>query len=280
MTVTATKRKDIPHLRDMNDYEFAYWLHTRTGEWHPCVHLKLDGFFGKIGKDKEGKFFFQTARSGILRSPSEIVWHALNRGYEGEHLVRAKNMCEMFIRIENSSLVREMPEDTMYECEFFYKPMAQIEGDKITFVSVPYALDFFTSDLTIFVHKGSAASGDDEFRLRFKQHTFSGNINMLPSELELKGTIDLQPYINAVRLFPDHDILTLRSKSYTDRATKLHMKGEMMKLKESLTSYLVNHPNVVIPHMGDYHEGLVYHINNKQYKVITHDYWKKRHATV
>lgn len=275
--IQSVKRKNIPHLADMNDYEFVYWLYNIVDKWKPRVHIKLDGFFGRFGRDPEGNFFFQTARSDVLYDPKEVIWHALKNDYHGEQLVRAKHICEMFTKIQNS-INDMMPPDTVYECEFFYKPLSQIEGDKITFVTIPYDLKNFPTDLTIYIHKASKCDGRGEFTcpaIEVEKDGITYRSSMLHTWF-----IDMTQYRNYMREMSQDEILSLRSLKHRDREMKRKVREEIANVKEHLIRYLLSHDKIRKPDMGEIYEGLVVHINTKQFKVVTREYRRLRDATL
>lgn len=276
MTTPATsRRRDIPHLRNMSDYEFAYWLYYKLPPcWEPRVHAKLDGFYGRIGRDWDGNFFFQTARSPVLRDPQEILWFALSKDYIGEALVRASHMAAMFAYIRDSDLIREMPKDTVYECEFFYRPLAVNQDDEtITFVTVPYAQEAFKLPLTIYVHR--IADATDNVELDNEPLTISVDIDVRSSRLNV-APLPMVGFIEYVHQIPVEEILLLRSQKQADRARKLELKQEFAGLREELGRFIMKTPYICHLNLGPVEEGLVVHINTKQFKIVSLDYQRLR----
>lgn len=271
MEIVSIKRKDIPHLRDMNDYEFMYWLIHEDPLWTPRVHQKLDGFFGRFGKDSNGDFFFQTARSDVLRDPIAVIWYALDRGYTGVDLVRAKHIAEMYNMIRSSRALESMSKGTAVSCEFFYKPMAtRNEDGTLTFVNVSYFEDAFDKDLTIYVHSVTDLAGN-EVHTPFP-FIEQDDIKIHSSRLNLSAPVDLSWLKAYANQWEVADLMMLSSRKQIDRARKLELKGIVSEFKEELRSTLLKSESIQQLPITNTHEGLVFHINEKQYKVINESF--------
>lgn len=263
----ASKRKNLPHLRDMHNYDFAHWVLNVPDDWYPRVHLKLDGFVGRFGRDWDGEFFFQTARSDILRDPSSIIMYALDRGYVGEDLVRANDMAAMFTLIRDSKMFASVMRGEVVTGEFFFKDMATYdeEYDTLQFVTIPYAAEFFTTPLTIFIHTVTDFQGA-EITPRIVS---DDQIQVYSSRLLLQESINMRRFKKYIELIPYDQLMSLRSLKHKDRELKAAVGKEIEVVKDFLGNYLLNTQSIIRPDMGETFEGLVFHINSKQFKVVT-----------
>lgn len=271
--IVISKRKDIPHLVDMNDYEFLYWLVNENVQWEPRVHQKLDGFMIKIGRDSQGEFFFTTARSEVIRDPAAVLWHTISREPTGAQLDRGMKISEMFRLIEGTV---DIPHNTYFECEAFYKPLAHHDGNDITFVTLPYRSKSFEKDLTLFVHSVKQSNTGEEV-----QDTItSSEIDIRASRLKLRRPIDLTDFKKYVEAMSDQEILSLRSLKHKDREMKLRIKQETSTLKRALREMLLESKDIEQLNVAKHHEGMVFHIGEKQFKTVTDYYWEYRNATL
>lgn len=272
--VVSCKRKDIPHLHQMNDYEFIYWLLNEDTYWTPRAHMKLDGAFIRFGKDSNGDFFFQTARSDVLFDPQQVVWHSLSKGYTGESLDRASKISAMFKTIVDSQMFVDLPKDISLECEMFYVPLAEDDGKNYTFVTLPYSKKYFTQDLTLYVHRISTASTGEETEIQLPD----ADIPLRKSRFPQLTALNLSHYQEYVSLIGQERIMSLNSRKHADRKMKLQTKELVATLKAALSKYILSmYPQKTL---GAYTEGVVLHINNKQFKVISDDYWRIRNEAV
>ena len=102
------------------------------------VRLKLDGLNLKFGKDKAGKVFIEGARTGPVFDDGAFVGHAKSKGYKGEVLLRAQHYEDMLSFFRSAPFMKVLPNDTKIDCEMFYNPMGNDDGDTIKYVNVRY----------------------------------------------------------------------------------------------------------------------------------------------
>lgn len=275
--IAEKKRQNIPHLSDMPAQDFITWLRSMDGkDFKPKIHHKIDGFFGRFGKDSDGQFFYQLARTPVLRDPQEVLWYALSREYIGEQLVRASKITQMMIMLRDSEIVKTMIDGSAIECDFLFKPMAEKLDENFKFVSIPYFESTCKTDLTIFAHSWTSAE-DTSIHIDLDMRQFlhaDSNVRVIPSEIKLENPIDISEFTQLASSLPTSDIRVLKSLNHFDRARKIQIRDWVNSIQTAFTDKILNEPQLIEKsnELGPFREGYVLHINSKQFKVVTPHY--------
>lgn len=142
--IKTTSRRSIPHLLDLSSKAIG---EVRQSLDDIEISLKIDGAGIRFGKDEQGNFFFETSRSGIIRSGQQFIDHVNSR--PGASKERAFHYKNLFNSIKDSNLWKELPNDCKVVCEVLYNPMASIQNNKARFVSVEYDTSKLGTIMTI-----------------------------------------------------------------------------------------------------------------------------------
>ena len=274
MTVAEQKRKNMKHLSEMNDYDFCMWMLYDAGKTGNYLDLswKLDGFFLRFGKDEEGNPWFQTARSPVLYDPMAVIWHALSRGYDHQAMGRAEVYFHLIKQIWESKIMDEIEDDSCFACEVFDKSMAKHDKEKgtLTFVNIPYDDKFFTTDVTLFIYQLQVASTGQTWIDGYTGDLkLDENIRTLGSKFRVD--LDYEYFRTAVQSFGSN-LLVLKSLKHKDRDLKLALKEKVAILKQQFSAYVLSKAKEK-HEMGENFEGVVFKVNNTEYKITT-DYFK------
>lgn len=264
MNVAPKKRKNMKHLAEMSDYDWARWMEYNFDDQIEAS-WKLDGFFLRFGKDEEGKFWFQTARSPVMHDPMEVIWHSLSKGYDHNGMTRAENYFHLLTNLQEHPLYQMIPNDCGLECEVFDSKGAVYDKDTDTlrFVNIPYAALFFAEPVTLFVYKMIVASTGEDWIAGFTHDAFPG---MGAYGTRFTIDVDFSYFQNAVASLSEAAIDSLKSMKHKDRELKLATKEKIAILKQQFNTYILSRVN---PLMGENFEGVVIWINNSEYKITT-----------
>lgn len=143
-TTIKTSRRSIPHLIDLPIKSIGEVRQSLDGAE---ISLKIDGAGIRFGKDELGQFFFETSRSGIIRSGQQFIDHANSRPSANQE--RAYHYKNLFNDIKDSCIWKELPNDSKVVCEVLYNPMAIIQNNKACFVSVKYDTSKLGTTMTL-----------------------------------------------------------------------------------------------------------------------------------
>ena len=270
--IMPKKRKNMKHLREMNDLAFCEWILSDPGS-RLDLSWKLDGFFLRFGKDAEGKPWFQTARSDVLYDPKELVWHALSKGYDYQRISRSESYFHLINTIWDSSIMNSIPNDSGFECEVFNKEMSYIENGSRTFVNVPYDDSFFKTDITLAIYRLVVASTGQTWI-----DGYGGKI-ILDPKIDTFGTrfsIDIGSmdyFVDSVSNITDGGRLLhlFDSRKQADRAEKIRLKEMVARLKAQFGALVMDRAAKQNT-MGPVFEGIVLSINRTEYKIVTPEF--------
>jgi len=275
----ATRRRGISHLHDMKDDEFITWLKSiktiSNGvlKDHKVV-MKVDGLGARFGKDSSGKIFFEGSRTGPIYDSGAFSQFARERGSNNvdelvQRAIHYDNMLEVFKR---SKIAKSLPTDSKVVCEVFYNPLSQQKDNGVVFVTVKYDRAKLGTMMTVLPYTVLVAStgeehSDKELIKKSLLANSTDEIKVIDPNLKLTS-IDISAFIKPIESITNMDVLQSRKK--VDKEEKATLLALIQRVKLELTQYLLEHPGIEGKFkLGPDIEGIVLHINNNPYKLIT-----------
>ena len=180
------KRVSIPHLENLTDDQFKAVLNAEKID----LHLKVDGAGIRFWKE-DGKFIMGTSRVARIEEARQFIDH-------NPRSMRCRAYANLFHTLEDSLVVKRLPENVTVIAEVLYKPLGYKDGTNHVYVKVPYriindlaiaVIDIVESDSmmpvdeqtrhTIMMDMIRAAGGEDI--LMFSTGLFSIDGELLPS---------------------------------------------------------------------------------------------------
>lgn len=279
--VAASKRKSILHLEKAKPSEFLELareiLNKNGGKLENIkISLKVDGAGIRFGKDSQGKFFFETSRSGPIWQRKAFSTYA--RQKDGSDIERAMHYDDIFDHLEASNLWKDLPSDTKVIAEILYNPMAEvINGDKIKFVTIEYDKSKLGSLMTIipfdvvqsstgFPHK------DKEKILKNLLSKSTPEIKIASAELQ-SSQLDVSAILKPIQILGNDIDRILSSRKKEDKAAKELYQAVLQNVKEQLAKYILENPNIEgKDKFGPDFEGIVLDIGGRVFKITTQKY--------
>lgn len=129
-------RVSIPHLENLTDDQFSAVLNAEKID----IHLKVDGAGIRFWKE-DGKFVMGTSRVARIESARQFIDH-------NPCSMRCHAYAKLFHTLEDSLVVKSLPENVTVIAEVLYKPLGYSEGLTHVYVKVPYMINY---DLAIAV---------------------------------------------------------------------------------------------------------------------------------
>lgn len=276
---TATRRQGIVHFEKMKDEEFIRFLKQTRDEFKGVlkdmkVVGKLDGAGFRFGKDENGRIFVEGSRTGPIFDEGAFTAYATNKGSRPEVLSIAAHYDNVLKFFKGSSLAKSLPDDTKVIIELFYNPMATIEDNGITFVTVKYDRNKLGTHLSIAPYDVVRASDGephpDKDAILKKLYSLSTKEVMVIDPNLSMGQIDISGTIKTLESLLDVDLSILKSRKKVDKERKDSLKALIQSAKDDLAAYILNHKEIYgKDKMGDEIEGIVIHINGIPYKITT-----------
>lgn len=130
------KRVSIPHLENLTDEQFSAVLNAEKID----IHLKVDGAGIRFWKE-DGKFVMGTSRVARIEEARQFIDH-------NPRSMRCRAYAQLFHTLEDSLVVKSLPENVTVIAEVLYKPLGYREGMNHVYVKVPYRI---SNDLAIAV---------------------------------------------------------------------------------------------------------------------------------
>lgn len=130
------KRVSIPHLETLTDDQFKAVLNAEKID----LHLKVDGAGIRFWKE-DGKFVMGTSRVARIESARQFIDH-------NPRSMRCRAYANLFHTLEDSLVVKSLPENVTVIAEVLYKPLGYRDGMNHVYVKVPYRI---INDLAIAV---------------------------------------------------------------------------------------------------------------------------------
>lgn len=275
--IAASKRKGMMHLEKAKPSEFLELardiMKSGNGQMKDVkISLKVDGAGIRFGKDSQGRFFFETSRSGPIQQKKAFTAHASQK--DGADLSRASHYDDMYDHIEASNLWKDLPADTKVVAEIMYNPMAEILQDKVKFVSVTYDKSKLGSLMTIIpfdvVVSSTGKTHDD------KDNIIKGLLKKTNSEIKvesanLKGaTFNVETILKPIFALGSDIDSVLASRKASDKAKKELYQIVIQNVKDQMAKFILDHPEIAgKDKFGPEIEGLVLDIGDRQFKVTT-----------
>jgi hypothetical protein len=262
--IEATPRQGLIHFEKMKPIEFLHLAQEIAAQDRHLRHiktsLKVDGASARFGKDSDGKFFFETGRSGAVQTPKAFSTYTMDKGGTFEMIERALHYDEMYDILEGSDIWDDLPNNTKVICEIMFNSMAELIDDKLKFVSIKYDRHKLGNVMTIIP---ISVIGDyDIDKLYDKSNDDIKIISPDLGHINIKLDIDLD-FVDEI----DETVLT--SLKHKDREKKLEYITLLQEIKDAIAKQILAMPIVGRDVLGDEIEGLVVELGGKTYKITT-----------
>jgi hypothetical protein len=288
-SVVQTKRQNITHLERMKPVEFVLFAKELLGQAagklkDVKISLKVDGFGARFGRDRDGKFFFETSRSGPIQSPGAFSEFNRRRGVSDETMMaRAKHYDELYDALKSSPLWYHLPIDSKVICEILYNPMADLVDGGLKFVSVKYDRERLGNVMTIapfYVVRASTGERlpDSDDILQAMEGLSNKDVKIIDPKLG-DMDIDVSATLKPMSLFDDEVIAILQSRSRADKARRAEYEAVVQEVKSSLAKRILSAEVEGKDKLGKEIEGFVLDIGGKSYKVTTQDFKDSKKRT-
>lgn len=281
-SVQSTKRTNITHLEQMKPVEFVEFarkiLIDHKGQLKDIpIDLKVDGMGCRFGRDTDGKFFFETSRSGPINTPGAFSAFNKSKGTTDEVLInRAKHYDDLYDQVKSSPIWYHLPIDSKVICEILYNPMATLDGDGLRFVSIKYDTSKLGKIMTIVPFTVITASTGEPLD---NSKTILGAMRSLSTKDILvidpdlgQVSLDVELVLKPVSIFDDEVLRILQSRKRDDQEKKLKYNEILNDVKSSLAKQLLTTNIPGKDKLGNDIEGFVLKIGDKQYKVTTSEF--------
>jgi hypothetical protein len=261
--VQETPRKTIIHFEKMKPSEFLQLckkIKKNKKLDSVKVSLKVDGASARFGKDNDGEFFFETGKSGLIKTPKAFSEYTMTKGGSDQQVCRAIHYDNMFDELKASNIWKEFPKGTKVICEMLYNPMSEVIGDKLKYVSIHYDADKVGKLMTIVPIN---IVGNYTVEKLIEQST--KDIKIVSPNL---GTlsIDLDINLDVIDTI-DEDILN--SLRHRDRELKAEYLTILLELKDTIAKLILDYPIIGKEKLGSDFEGLVVELEGKTFKITT-----------
>ena len=280
--VGVSRREGIVHLQDMKNVDFVEFakevLEKTKGKLdNVSVSLKVDGAGARVGRDPNGKFFFETSRSGPITQRNSFSIFTKARGGDDIQIQRAQKYDELFDDLYDADFLSAIPSNTKVIIEIMYNPMAVEEKEGLRFVSLPYDKSKLGSLMTIsiidiqYADSGEHHENADEIEKNLLKKS-NQKIKIVASKLTT-GSLDIHGIIEPIKFMNREMIDILRSRKKVDIELKKEYNAIIDEIKEKMADFILSHPSIFDKTiLGDKYEGLVLKIGSKNFKITTKDY--------
>lgn len=278
--VKAQLRKGMPHLHDLKAPDFLDLLdeiHDGNGKFkleNIPLNVKVDGFGGRFGKNKDGKPFMGTSRTEPRYEPGFVAYHKKKGTTDPEVLGRAKMFDDLFVQMMNavklvdSKLGADFLIDKQVTCEVLFLPFAtQTPEGRLKFVGIHYdklpkgvqlALVPFH---VVEASTGEPVEGDQEFINELLTVGQQGSVMFVNNRLTQKEGLDVTEIINVLDNLDELKQIVSDTHGKRDRASlalKKEVEEKLLPVKEKLEQAIINDPNILGKDMlGKDYEGIV-----------------------
>jgi len=277
--IVKTKRQSIVHLQDMKPIEFLQFARKLIKDSDGKLQnipttLKVDGASGRFGKDKDGKFFFETGASGPIQQSKAFSTHTINKGGSEVMVQRAVHYDNMYDELKASGLWKSFPKDTKVSIEILYNPMAEkAEKDTLKFVSVKYDRKKLGDLMTIIPISTSVASSGDKHidgdKIIEKLLGESTDKIRIVSPKLKPTSINVKAALEPISALSDDAETILKSLKHADKPLKQEYQVILNAIKVELADLFLKHPIKGRDVLGKEIEGYVVELDGKLYKVTT-----------
>lgn len=278
-----SKRIPIKHLITLKPIEFVNLLsyikknyNSIISEKNCRISLKVDGFACKFGMTKEGKFFLETAHSGIKFEPnfSENFFKKYNK------ISPIMQMFDnVFIELSNNKdLIRYLktfPKGIKIFTELLYIPIGKIEENNIRFITVKYNKNIFKNYNINFVilkvidgNENNLKYSEiffDLYMLNLKEIQFINSIIINWKEINISKEVNY--VLNYIDNIKDFEYI-IKSRKQCHKLFKQEIISTLKSYSEILTKKLNDNFN----YKSNY-EGIVFEFKNGQSFKVVSDYY-------
>lgn len=226
-------RVSIPHLENLTDDQFGAVLNAEKID----IHLKVDGAGIRLWKE-DGKFVMGTSRVARIESARQFIDH-------NPRSMRCRAYAQLFHTLEESQVVKSLPENVTVIAEVLYKPLGYSDGMNHVYVNVPYMVNYDLAIAVIDVLESDSMMPVDE-------HT---NHTIMMDMIRAAGR-------EHILLF-DTGLFSINRKllpTITDRA---ELRNDLLFLAEKDVFWTL---------LGDMNEGLVCRAGDIVFKITTDEY--------
>lgn len=278
--IKKSTRQSMLHLEKAKPKEFlelakSMMLHGGKLD-NMKVSLKVDGAGIRFGKDVNGKFFFETSRSGPIQTHGAFSRHAASR--EGADTNRAKHYDDMYRHIESSNLWKDLPTDTKVVAEVMYNPMAEVKDNKIKFVSVNYDTKRLGSLMTIIPFDVIMASTGQGLKEVDKTLILSKLIKKSTAQIKVASAnlrssiMDVSLILKPLEALKDAETI-LTSRKGVDKEIRAAYEDVVQRVKDQLAAFILKTDSIQGKDVfGPEIEGLVLDMGSRVFKVTTQSF--------
>ena len=277
--VKAQLRKGMPHLHDLKAADFLDLLdeiHDGNGRFkleNIPLNVKVDGFGGRFGKNKEGKPFMGTSRTEPRYEASFVKYHQQKGTTDPEILGRAQMFDDLFaemmnaIKLVDSKLGPDFLINKQVTCEVLFLPFAQETDDgKLKFVGIHYdKLPEGVQLALVPFHAVEADTGEPVEDPKFIDDLLGvgnqGSVMFINNRLTQKEGLDVTEIINVLDNIDELKQIVSDTHGKRDRASlelKKQVEEKLKPIKEKLEQAIISDPNIIGKDMlGKDYEGIV-----------------------
>ena len=290
--VATSKRKGVVHLEKMKDLDFLEFveeIQNKQGEGFDLANIKMttkiDGLGGRFGKNSNGEPFFESSRSGPIKTPGAFTAHMEKQGIDDpEKLARAEKYDNLFDDIMDliDDIDRELGEDFLVNvkvhCEILYVPMAtETPQGKLQYVSMEYDKLPDGVDLAVvplFVEQadtGEDHDKNDEIKQQLNKLGRLGKAQFIDNSILQQGSLDvttiLEPLENIEEL---KSVVQSRKRKGPEAERKQEIKKILDGMKQQIAQEVIENPNIVGKYkLGDDYEGVILYTKKGPIKVTS-----------
>jgi hypothetical protein len=271
--IENTPRQGLIHFQAMKPIEALFLFREMAAADKKLkdvkTSLKVDGLSARFGKDENGKFFFESGRSGPISRRSAFATYTINKGGTPEMVERAIHYDDIYDLLETSDLWQDLPNDTKIICEILYNPMAQVIEDNLKFISIHYPKSKLGNVMTIVP---ISVIGDYDMDKLYEKT--DDDIKIVSAQL---GSINVDLDID-LSVVDDMDENVLLSRKKADRERKLEYVCLLQELKDEIGDQILKYPITNKDRLGPEIEGIVVELNGKNYKITTDAFKDEKRA--
>jgi hypothetical protein len=271
--VKAQLRKGMPHLRDLKSVDFLDLLdelHQGNGQFqlkNIPLNVKVDGFGGRFGKDKDGKPFMGTSRTEPRYKAGFLDYHQKKGTTDPDVLGRAQLFDQLFeqmmkaIKLVDSKLGPKFLINKQVTCEVLYLPFAtQTPEGKLKFVGIHY--DKLPDGVELALVPFRVVQGDTGEDLPDSEGVIKaltgigkgGSVMFIDNSLTQNEALDVTAIVPPLENIEQMKAMLASKKR--DQAAEV--KAALGPVKQALEDAIIKDPNIIGKDMlGKDYEGIV-----------------------
>ena len=271
--VKAQLRKGMPHLRDLKPIDLLDLIdeiHDGNGKFklqNIPLNVKVDGFGGRFGKNREGKPFMGTSRTEPRYQASFVKYHQEKGTTDPAILGRAQMFDKLFdemmkaVQLVDSKLGPKFLINKQVTCEVLFLPFAtETPEGKLKFVGIQYdklpegvelALVPFA---VVDADTGDSVPNSNEFIKKLTGLGRQGSVMFIDNSLTQNDALDVTAIVP-----PLENIEQIKSLLSSGKlAQKREAKELLAPVALALEKAIINDPNIIGKDMlGKDYEGIV-----------------------